>query len=156
MSEETYVRTDEHGAMRIGDTRVMLESIVAAFDRGHSNPPGTFPGFEVRLVRDRCGFVLQPGRTEDGVEHLRLHRSAPRPCNHVCRFGHEPAASNHLCGRPVADMYPVGRVLSAGERPQCGNARTEAVGGIRYADEQVARLDQPPVEAPHQRAVALP
>ena len=36
MSEKTYVRTDGSGAMRIGNTRVMLDSIVAAFDEGHS------------------------------------------------------------------------------------------------------------------------
>ena len=31
-----YVRTDEHGVMRVGDSRVMLESVVAAFEQGHS------------------------------------------------------------------------------------------------------------------------
>ena len=36
MSEKNYVRTDEHGAMRVGNTRVMLDSVVAAFDEGHS------------------------------------------------------------------------------------------------------------------------
>ena len=36
MSEKTYVRTAASGAMRIGNTRVMLDSIVAAFDEGHS------------------------------------------------------------------------------------------------------------------------
>ena len=36
MSEKNYVRADEHGAMRVGSTSVMLDSIVAAFDEGHS------------------------------------------------------------------------------------------------------------------------
>jgi uncharacterized protein (DUF433 family) len=31
-----YVRQDEHGVFRVGDTRVMLDSIVAAFHEGHS------------------------------------------------------------------------------------------------------------------------
>ncbi|NUQ65575.1 MAG: DUF433 domain-containing protein [Pirellulales bacterium] len=31
-----YVRMDEHGAMRVGQTRVTLDSIVAAFRQGHS------------------------------------------------------------------------------------------------------------------------
>jgi uncharacterized protein (DUF433 family) len=31
-----YVRQDEHGVLRVGDTRVMLDSIVAAFHEGHS------------------------------------------------------------------------------------------------------------------------
>lgn len=32
----SYVRTDEHGVLRVGETRVMLDSIVAAFQQGHS------------------------------------------------------------------------------------------------------------------------
>lgn len=31
-----YVQTDEHGIMRVGKTRVSLDSVVAAFDQGHS------------------------------------------------------------------------------------------------------------------------
>ena len=31
-----YVKTDQHGVMRVGDTHVMLDSVVAAFDQGHS------------------------------------------------------------------------------------------------------------------------
>lgn len=31
-----YVRIDEHGVMRVGQTRVMLDGVVAAFDQGHS------------------------------------------------------------------------------------------------------------------------
>jgi uncharacterized protein (DUF433 family) len=34
--EKRCVRVDEHGAMRIGDSRVMLDSIVAGFEQGHS------------------------------------------------------------------------------------------------------------------------
>jgi uncharacterized protein (DUF433 family) len=34
--EKLYVRLDEHGAMRIGNSRVMLDSIVAGFEQGHS------------------------------------------------------------------------------------------------------------------------
>jgi len=33
---KTYVRTDEHGVMRVGDTRVMLDSLVASFEQGYS------------------------------------------------------------------------------------------------------------------------
>jgi uncharacterized protein (DUF433 family) len=37
MSEvKTYVRVDEHGVMRVGDSRVMLDSIVAGFEQGYS------------------------------------------------------------------------------------------------------------------------
>jgi len=31
-----YVRTDEHGALRVGSGRVALESILAAWGQGHS------------------------------------------------------------------------------------------------------------------------
>ena len=34
--EKSYVRLDEYGAMRIGNSRVMLDSIVAGFEQGHS------------------------------------------------------------------------------------------------------------------------
>ena len=34
--ERRYVRVDEHGTMRIGNSRVMLDSIVAGFEQGHS------------------------------------------------------------------------------------------------------------------------
>jgi uncharacterized protein (DUF433 family) len=33
---KTYVRLDEHGAYRIGSTRVMLDSVVGAYQQGHS------------------------------------------------------------------------------------------------------------------------
>ena len=35
-AERRYVRVDEHGAMRIGNSRVMLDLIVAGFEQGHS------------------------------------------------------------------------------------------------------------------------
>ena len=34
--EKRYVRLDEHGVMRIGNSRVMLDAIVAGFEHGHS------------------------------------------------------------------------------------------------------------------------
>jgi uncharacterized protein (DUF433 family) len=33
---KTYVCQDEHGVLRVGGTRVMLDSVVAAFRLGHS------------------------------------------------------------------------------------------------------------------------
>ena len=35
-SAEKYVYVDEHGVMRVGKTRVMLDSVVIAFQQGHS------------------------------------------------------------------------------------------------------------------------
>jgi uncharacterized protein (DUF433 family) len=34
--EKVYVQVDEHGVYRVGQTRVMLDSVVAAFHQGHS------------------------------------------------------------------------------------------------------------------------
>lgn len=36
MPTTTYIRDDEHGAKRVGTSRVMLDSVIAAFDQGHS------------------------------------------------------------------------------------------------------------------------
>jgi uncharacterized protein (DUF433 family) len=35
-AENSYVWKDEHGALRVGGTQVPLDSIVAAFEEGHS------------------------------------------------------------------------------------------------------------------------
>lgn len=35
-SPKSYVRVDEHGVMRVGASRVMLDSIIASFEQGHS------------------------------------------------------------------------------------------------------------------------
>ena len=32
----SYVRKDDHGVLRVGETRVMLDSVVAGFHQGHS------------------------------------------------------------------------------------------------------------------------
>jgi uncharacterized protein (DUF433 family) len=36
MPESTYIRNDEHGVKRVGKSRVMLDSVIAAFHQGHS------------------------------------------------------------------------------------------------------------------------
>jgi uncharacterized protein (DUF433 family) len=33
---KSYVRADEHGVMRVGNSRVMLDSVVASFEQGYS------------------------------------------------------------------------------------------------------------------------
>jgi uncharacterized protein (DUF433 family) len=35
-TSRVYVRQDESGVLRVGNTRVMLDSVVAAFHQGHS------------------------------------------------------------------------------------------------------------------------
>lgn len=36
MQTTSYIRDDEHGVKRVGETRVMLDSVIAAFHQGHS------------------------------------------------------------------------------------------------------------------------
>lgn len=36
LQSKTYVCTDEHGVMRVGNTRVPLDSIVASFEQGYT------------------------------------------------------------------------------------------------------------------------
>ena len=35
---KSYVRTDEHGVIRVGDSRVMLDSVVTSFQQGQRLP----------------------------------------------------------------------------------------------------------------------
>jgi uncharacterized protein (DUF433 family) len=56
----SYVRTDEHGAMRVGQTRVLLESVIYAFQEGHS--PETirqqYPALSLEEVYGAITFYL--------------------------------------------------------------------------------------------------
>ena len=36
MQENQYVHVDEHGVMRVGNSRVMLDAVVAGFVQGYS------------------------------------------------------------------------------------------------------------------------
>lgn len=60
MHEKQYVRVDEHGVMRIGTTRVMLDSLVAGFEQGHS--PETiqqqFPALSLEEVYGAITYYL--------------------------------------------------------------------------------------------------
>jgi uncharacterized protein (DUF433 family) len=60
MNEKQYVRRDEYGAMRVGQTRVMLDAIVAGFEQGHS--PETiqqqFPILSLEEVYGAITFYL--------------------------------------------------------------------------------------------------
>ncbi len=61
MSEaKSYVRVDEHGVYRVGATRVMLDSVVAAFHQGHS--PETiqqqYPAMSLEAVYGAIAYYL--------------------------------------------------------------------------------------------------
>jgi len=71
MGEKTYVRVDEHGVMRVGSTRVMLDSVVAAFEEGHS--PETireqYPSLSLEEVYGAITYYLS--HTEEVKEYLK-------------------------------------------------------------------------------------
>src|SRR6516225_7348195 len=61
MSEhKSYIRKDENGVLRVGDGRVMLDSIVAAFQQGHS--PDTirqqYPALTLEEVYGSIAYYL--------------------------------------------------------------------------------------------------
>ena len=55
-----YVRIDEHGVYRVADTRVMLDSVLAAFHQGHS--PETiqqqYPALSLEAVYGSIAYYL--------------------------------------------------------------------------------------------------
>ncbi len=67
MNEGEYVRPDEHGVLRVGATRVMLDSVVAAFQLGHS--PETiqqqYPSLGLSEVYGALAYYLN---NEDAVD----------------------------------------------------------------------------------------
>jgi uncharacterized protein (DUF433 family) len=58
--QKQYVQLDSHGVYRIGDTRVMLDSVVAAFRQGHS--PETiqqqYPSLSLEMVYGGIAYYL--------------------------------------------------------------------------------------------------
>jgi uncharacterized protein (DUF433 family) len=57
---KTYVRQDEHGVLRVGDTRVMLDSVIAAFHLGHSAETivQQFPALSLEAVYGAITYYL--------------------------------------------------------------------------------------------------
>jgi uncharacterized protein (DUF433 family) len=60
---ETYVRQDEHGVLRVGDTRVMLDSVLAAFMEGHSAETiqSQYPSLRLEEVYGAIAYCLRHG-----------------------------------------------------------------------------------------------
>jgi uncharacterized protein (DUF433 family) len=66
-----YVRQDEHGVLRVGDTRVMLDSVVAAFQQGHSAETigQQYPALSLEEVYGAIAYYL--ANEEDVNQYLR-------------------------------------------------------------------------------------
>jgi uncharacterized protein (DUF433 family) len=67
---KSYVHTDDHGVMRVGATRVMLDSIVAGFQQGHS--PETiqqqYPAVSLEEVYGTIAWYL--AHTDEAEQYL--------------------------------------------------------------------------------------
>lgn len=65
--EKSYIRVDENGVYRVGNTRVMLDSVVAGFHQGHS--PETirqqFPALTLEEVYGSIAYYLANGHEVD-------------------------------------------------------------------------------------------
>ncbi|GMU22599.1 MAG: hypothetical protein AMXMBFR13_26840 [Phycisphaerae bacterium] len=70
MSTE-YVRQDEHGVLRVADTHVMLDSVVAGFERGHSAETiqNHYPALTLEQVYGAIAWYL--GHPQEAEEYLR-------------------------------------------------------------------------------------
>lgn len=71
----TYVRTDEHGVMRVGDTRVMLESVIFPFRNGDSPESirSQYPSLTLEQIYGAITYYLANRQQVD--EYLR-HQEA--------------------------------------------------------------------------------
>ena len=68
---KSYVRTDENGVKRVADSRVMLDSIVAGFEEGHSAETiqQQYPALSLEEVYGAITYYLS--HAEEVKEYLR-------------------------------------------------------------------------------------
>ena len=94
-----YVRQDENGVLRVGDTRVMLDSVIAAFHLGHSAETiaQQYPALSLEEVYGAITYYLanqadvrpvpaQPGRGQETMARESPRRREPR-CPAAARLG---------------------------------------------------------------------
>jgi uncharacterized protein (DUF433 family) len=72
----SYVREDEHGVLRVSDSHVMLDSVVAAFQQGHAAETiqGQYPSLTLEQVYGAIAYYL--GHEEEVEEYLRRQDAA--------------------------------------------------------------------------------
>ncbi len=71
---EGYVRSDEHGVMRVGKTRVMLDSVVVAFQQGHS-PETIQQQYPALTLEEVYGAVAHYLANQDEVDRYLKRQS---------------------------------------------------------------------------------
>jgi uncharacterized protein (DUF433 family) len=105
-----YVRPDEHGVLRVGRSRVMLDSVVAAFEAGHS--PETireqYPALSLEEVYGALTYYLAHApeveaylRRQDAVWAGERARAAAAPPPVVARL-RALRSSGGVPGTPAA------------------------------------------------------
>jgi uncharacterized protein (DUF433 family) len=59
-SDKCYIRVDEHGVIRVGETRVMLDSVIVAFQQGQSAETiqQQFPSLTLEEVYGAIAYCL--------------------------------------------------------------------------------------------------
>ena len=72
---KSYVHVDEHGVMRVGNTRVMLDSVVASFEQGYS--PETiqqqYPALTLEEVYGTIAWYL--ANTSEVAQYLKRQQA---------------------------------------------------------------------------------
>ena len=71
-----YVRVDEHGVLRAGNTRVMLDSVVAGFTQGHSAETiqQQYPSLSLEEVYGAIAWYLAHG--DEASQYLTRQHAA--------------------------------------------------------------------------------
>ena len=79
--EQIPLREDKHGVLRVADTRVTLDTVVAAFEAG-ATPEGIAEDYPLKLV-DVYAIITYFLRHQDEVRGYLAHRQ--ERANAVCR-----------------------------------------------------------------------
>jgi uncharacterized protein (DUF433 family) len=74
-SPKAYVRTDESGVMRVGASRVMLDSIVASFEQGYSAETiqQQYPALSLEEVYGAIAWYL--AHTDEVAQYLQRQQA---------------------------------------------------------------------------------
>lgn len=102
-----YVRTDEHGVMRVGDTHVMLDSVIAAFEQGHSPESirSQYRSLTLEQVYGTVAYYLSHRQEVD--EYLRRQEALWTQCR----------AEAEAQPNPVRDRLRAMKAAALGQRP---------------------------------------
>jgi uncharacterized protein (DUF433 family) len=108
MPDTAYIHEDEHGVKRVGRTRVMLDSVIAAFQQGHSAETiaQQYPALTLEEVYGAITYYLgnrtevdQYLRSQDALWKQERDKADQRKSEVVARL-REKAARSASAGEP--------------------------------------------------------